>query len=159
MVVHNLAPQYDHSPELAEITVSYNKKQKASERFKIKSSQDIFRFANQLIPDSRIEFVEHFVIVLLNRNHGIIGFSTVSIGGMNSTIVDPKVVFAIALKCCAMGIALCHNHPSGITSPSEQDIRLTKRLKECADLFDMTLLDHIIIGEEKYYSFADEGII
>lgn len=83
----------------------------------------------------------------------------ISQGGLSGTVADVKVIFAIALKACASGIVLSHNHPSGETEPSEDDIKLTHKLFEAGELLDIKILDHLIISSDGYYSFKDEGII
>jgi DNA repair protein RadC len=82
---------------------------------------------------------------------------SISDGGITGTVVDPKKVFKIALEFNACAIIMGHNHPSGQIRPSEADISLTRKMKEAGELLDMPVLDHIIVGEEKYFSFADDG--
>jgi DNA repair protein RadC len=82
---------------------------------------------------------------------------SVSEGGQAGTVADPKKIFKMALDQNAAYIILCHNHPSGNLRPSDADIRLTRKMKEAGQLLDLPVLDHLIIGDEKYYSFADEG--
>ncbi|HEX5000915.1 MAG TPA: JAB domain-containing protein [Bacteroidia bacterium] len=82
-----------------------------------------------------------------------------SIGGTTGTVVDPKLVFSVALKCNAHGIILCHNHPSGNLNPSEADIRLTEKLKSAGFLLEIIVLDHIILTSESYISFVDKGLM
>lgn len=106
---------------------------------------------------NKIELVEQFNILLLDRQNGCIGVSTVATGGTAACIVDPKMIFATALKAKASGIILAHNHPSGSLRPSEEDIRVTKRLLEGADLLDLFVSDHLIVSRYDYYSFTDEG--
>ncbi|MNL18763.1 hypothetical protein D3C87_1399210 [compost metagenome] len=83
----------------------------------------------------------------------------ISIGGLHETSVDPKIIFAVALKSKASGIILCHNHPSEELQPSQEDINLTKRLKEVGKLLDTSILDHLIISKEGFYSFKEEGLM
>lgn len=89
----------------------------------------------------------------------MIGVFQVSTGGMCGTIADPRVIFAAALKACATSIILAHNHPSGNLQPSQSDIDLTNKLKAAGKLLDIEVLDHIILAEDTYLSFADEGIM
>ncbi|MCX6312748.1 MAG: DNA repair protein RadC [Bacteroidetes bacterium] len=123
---------------------------------KIRSSNDAYRIIR---PDLEDLPHEEFWILVLNRPNTVIKKEIVSRGGMNATIVDPKIVFKIAVSNGACGLVLCHNHPSGAVKPSEQDIRLTKRLREAANILDIALLDHIIVGANTYFSFADEGLL
>jgi DNA repair protein RadC len=83
----------------------------------------------------------------------------ISEGGISGTVVDPKKIFKIALELHASSIILGHNHPSGNTQPSEADAKITRKIKDCGMMLDMAVLDHIIIGGEMYYSFADEGAL
>jgi len=123
---------------------------------RIRSSADSYRIVRTELDDLTHE---EFWILLLNRSNLVLKKVQISRGGMNSTIVDPKIVFKAALNASASALILCHNHPSGVVKPSEQDIRLTKRLKEGAAIIDIALLDHIIVGVNTYFSFADDGLI
>jgi DNA repair protein RadC len=106
-----------------------------------------------------IELQEEFKVLLLNRNHQVLGIYPLSKGGVSGTVVDAKLVFSVALKCNASSIVMAHNHPSGNLKPSEADLKLTKKMKEIGTLMDTPVLDHLIIGENNYLSFADEGLI
>ena len=97
--------------------------------------------------------------VFLNRTNKALGVSFISKGGMAETVMDVKIILQTALKTHASGIILSHNHPSGNLHPSEADKRITSKIKEACKLLDLNLLDHIIITEEHYYIFADEGLI
>lgn len=128
---------------------------------KIKDSKDcnkILRLCYE-ITNNHISTVESFFALYLNRQNEIIAFQHVSVGGVSGTVVDPKVIFNHAINVLASGIILCHNHPSGNLKPSEQDMIITKQLQDGAKLFDMHIIDHIIITEKSYYSFADEGLL
>src|ERR1035437_4004667 len=114
---------------LAEIQVSYRTTVKASERRKIITSKDAESILRE-IWSSGMEFKEEFYIILLNRANKVLGWYKVSEGGMSGTVVDPKLVFSIALKSLACSIVLAHNHPSGNLKQSTEDINLTKRLKQ-----------------------------
>jgi len=124
------------------------------ERKKITCSKDVFEFFTSLIGDYAFET---FFILLLNRANKIIRHIQISEGGITGTVADPKKIFKLALENNGTSIILCHNHPSGNVKPSEADIRLTKKLKNAGDMLDIPVLDHIILGEEQYFSFADEG--
>lgn len=126
----------------------------ALERKKITCSKDVFEFFISLLGDMNYET---FYILLLNRANKIIRPVQISEGGMSGTVADPKKIFKIALQNNATSIILCHNHPSGNVKPSDADIRLTKKLKNAGEMLDIPVLDHIIIGEERYFSFADEN--
>ncbi len=128
----------------------------AAEVQAITGSEDAWKMVAPVLSDLQHE---EFWVLLLNRANVVVRKEIISKGGMNSTVVDPKIVFRAALDHSASGIILCHNHPSGSVKPSEQDLRLTRRLKEGAAILDISLLDHIIVGAKTYFSFADEGLL
>lgn len=106
----------------------------------------------------QIGFRECFKVMLLNRANKVLGIMTVSEGGQTSTIVDPKIILQAAILSHSASVILCHNHPSGRTEPSDSDIRLTSKVKQGLQLFDITLLDHLIISPTgASFSFADNG--
>jgi DNA repair protein RadC len=125
------------------------------ERKTIQSSGDAFEIFQSLINNPNYE---EFWILLLDRSNKILRPVCISEGGMSGTVVDPKKIFKIAIDNNATSLIVCHNHPSGNLQPSESDIKLTKKLKEGGQLLDISILDHLILGEEKYLSFADENI-
>lgn len=100
---------------------------------------------------------EYFFVILLNQANKIIKTVNISEGGITGTVVDPKKVFKHAIENNATSIILGHNHPSGSTSPSEPDRKLTRKIKEAGAFLDINVLDHVIVGGEKYFSFADSG--
>lgn len=102
---------------------------------------------------------EEFWILLLNRSNRIILYHRISQGGISGTITDIRLILKIALEKLSTSIILCHNHPSGNLTPSDADVQITKRIKESSKLMDIQLIDHIIIGNNGYFSFADEGIL
>ena len=95
----------------------------------------------------------------LDAKNRIICFDKVSIGSLNASIVHPREVYKTALLSSAAAVLFIHNHPSGDTTPSREDIDMTKRLKDAGELFGIRVLDHLIVGEEGYYSFANNGIL
>jgi len=123
---------------------------------KITSSKDVFDLFQSIMEDYKYE---SFWILLLNRANKIIKKIQVSDGGISGTVADPKRIFKHSIENEASGIILCHNHPSGNIKPSEADIKLTKKIKDGGALLDINVLDHIIIGEENYFSFADENML
>lgn len=145
--------------KVAEIEVSYKPHYKVAERPQISSSNDAYEIFIQQWSMSKIELVEEFKILLLNRRNRVLGVVHISSGGFSGTIADPKVIFAAALKACASGIILCHCHPSGELDPSREDITLTNKLKDGGVLLDLKILDHLIISKDSFYSFADEGLM
>jgi DNA repair protein RadC len=106
-----------------------------------------------------VEYREAFVVIYGDRANGVLGHAVISLGGVASTVVDPKIVFQHGLLCNASGMFLVHNHPSDNPKPSESDIELTRKLKQLGQMMDMIVLDHVILTSEGYYSFADEGIL
>ena len=145
--------------ELAEVELIYKSKVKASLRPLIASSSDLYKVLLQVWDSGRIELVEEFKVVFLNRANKVIGIMDASSGGITGTVADPRIILAGALKCCAVNIMLAHNHPSGSLKPSRADEQLTVKIKEAARFLDITVLDHIIVSNEGYYSFADEGLL
>jgi len=102
---------------------------------------------------------EEFWVILLNRANRMIRKKRVSEGGVSGTVADPKIIFKLAVDELASGIIVVHNHPSGNLKPSESDINLTKKIKEAGKVLEIALLDHLIIAHDRYFSFADEGLV
>jgi len=127
-----------------------------SEKPVIKDSQTAFVLFQKELGDLNYET---FCVLLLNRANKVVKIVKISDGGITGTIVDQRKVFKIALDNNATSIILGHNHPSGQVTPSASDIDLTKKLKAAGLTLDLPVLDHIIVGDGIYYSFADEGII
>jgi len=127
-----------------------------SEKPKIQTSKEAYDIIGPFLQDLN---VEEFWILLLNNAAKVISRECISRGGLNSTIVDARVVFRRALAQCATSIILVHNHPSGRTDPSAQDIKLTKNLVEIGKIMGIPISDHLIIGDQDYYSFCDEGCL
>ena len=145
--------------QVAEVELSYKTRVKASERPQIKSSKDGYELLKSHWDANKIEFVEQFKVLLLNRANKVLGMYEVSCGGVTGTIADPKLIFTAALKANACNIILSHNHPSGNLMPSMADEQLTRKIKEGGKLLDIQVMDHIIVTTESYFSFADEGLL
>ena len=143
----------------AEVELIYKSKVKASERPVIVSSKDAYNVLMKTWDEGKLEFVEQFNILLLNKANKVLGVYKVSSGGVTGTVADPKQIFAAALKANACGLILSHNHPSGNLKPSRQDEQLTGKIKEAGSFLDNKVLDHLIVTGESYYSFADEGLL
>lgn len=122
----------------------------------IKQSKDAYRIIAPLISDSNTEVA---YAIYLNKNNKVINKIKISEGGIDACIIDTKIVLHNALSSLATGIILFHNHPSGNLKPSSNDLSCTERLKRGCEIMGIKLLDHIIITENNYYSFADEGIL
>jgi DNA repair protein RadC len=122
----------------------------------ISKSNDIAIYLQAKLRDYRHEV---FAVLFLNRANKINRFEIVSEGGITGTVADPRVILRKALEEDAVNIILCHNHPSGSLKPSKSDEMLTDKIKEAASYMDIKVLDHIIVSESGYYSFADEGVL
>ena len=122
----------------------------------VRSSKELADYLKTALKDYEHEV---FAVVFMNRANKINHFQVLSSGGISHTIVDPRIIFKRALEVKATSIVLCHNHPSGNLRPSRQDEALTAKLKEAGTLLDINVVDHLIVSDEGYYSFADEGLI
>lgn len=141
-----------------EIQVLYKPRLDLNTLTKIVSSTEIVTFLNSIWTED-IEYRERFYAVYLNRQNKILGYYLISIGGCSGTVVDTKLIFQPAINLHASNIILAHNHPSGNTNPSEQDIRMTKRLVEAGKLLEIPILDHVILTVNNHYSFLTNGQI
>ncbi len=137
---------------IAAMELVKRKKISNNDYIRITCSKEVFELMYPLIADLNHE---EFWLILLNRKNRIIHKQNIGRGGVGNTTVDPKVIFKIAVNHLASGIILVHNHPSGQVEPSKPDIELTHKVKTAADLFDMLLLDHVILAGKNYYSFSD----
>lgn len=126
------------------------------EKSVISSSSDIAAFLQIRLKDYRHEV---FAVLFLNRANKVNHFEIISEGGITGTVADPRIILRKALEQDAVSVILCHNHPSGSLKPSRADEQLTAKIREAARYFDITVLDHIIVSENGYFSFADEGMI
>jgi DNA repair protein RadC len=125
-------------------------------RRRITVSRDAAGFLQPLMADL---LHEEFWILCLNRNNSVLGHCCISSGGVAGTVVDPKILFRMALEKKASSVILCHNHPSGNLKPSEEDLRLTRRMTEAGKLLEIQVLDHLIVSQHGFFSFADEGLL
>jgi len=138
---------------LPQIRIMLIREETETYRPKIKQSADVYKLSQDMINLDR----EEFRILLLDTKHRVTGVHTVSIGSLNTAIVHPREVFKAAVLANAFAIIALHNHPSGDPAPSPEDYALTKRLSEAGTILGIRLLDHVVIGEEHFYSFADHG--
>jgi DNA repair protein RadC len=122
----------------------------------IKCSKDVADIFQPILSDL---LHEEFWILFLNRSNRVINRMKLSQGGISGTVTDVRMVMKKAIECLASGIIVCHNHPSGNLNPSESDSKITQKIKEAGNLLDIQLLDHLIISDKDYYSFADNGLI
>lgn len=145
--------------QIAEVEIFYKSNIKAADRVKVISSKDTYNVLKNTFNPDKIEHREQFIILLLNRANHVLGWCNLSEGGTSGTVVEVKMIFQLALKANASGIILSHNHPSGQLIPSEQDRIITRKVKDCGKILDISVLDHLIVTSENYYSFADEGLM
>ena len=125
-------------------------------RIKIQSSEAAANFIRRFYTGD-IDIFESSFVLLLNSQNLTIGYAKLSQGGIQGTIMDPRLVAHYAVKCLASAVIIAHNHPSGALKPSDADITLTKKINSGLDLLDIKLLDHVIITSEGYYSLLDNG--
>jgi DNA repair protein RadC len=145
--------------KVAEVELVYKSKVKASERPVVQSSTDAANILRILWEDGKMELVEQFKVLFLNRSNKVICIYNVSSGGVTGTVADPKLIFTAALKVNAVSVILSHNHPSGSLKPSRADEELTQKIKGAGAFLDIKVLDHVILSSESYFSFADEGLL
>ncbi len=126
------------------------------EKTVVGTSADVALYLQASLRDYKHEV---FAVIFLNRANKINDFKIISEGGITGTVADPRVILKKALEEDAVSLILCHNHPSGSLKPSRADEELTQKIKEAAKYFDIKVLDHLIVGDDGYYSFADEGIL
>jgi DNA repair protein RadC len=122
----------------------------------IKCSKDVSDIFTPILSDLSHE---EFWVLFLNRSNKVINMMKLSQGGVSGTVTDVRVMMKKAIEYLASGIIVCHNHPSGNLNPSESDTKITQKIKEAGNLMDIQLLDHLIISDKDYYSFADNGLI
>jgi DNA repair protein RadC len=143
--------------KISEIKVTYSSNN--IDKPTVKSSLDSYKVLHTHWDMDTIELHEEFKVLLLNRANQALGVHHLSKGGVSGTVVDAKLIFSVALKCNASSIILAHNHPSCNKKPSQADIDITNKIKEGCRCLDMTLLDHLILIKDSYFSFADEGLL
>ena len=132
------------------------RKYRGREEVVIRGPEDLFKL---LRPRIGKEDREHFVAVLLSSRNTVIGIETVSVGSLNASIVHPREVFKPAIVHSASAIALAHNHPSGDVTPSEEDLAITRRLRDAGRLLGIDLLDHVIVGDRSFTSLKERKLL
>jgi DNA repair protein RadC len=142
-----------------EIQITYRYKFPPSQRQQVKTSSEAYKIFFSSWDKDKISMQEEFKILLLNRACKVLGIVHISSGGVSCTVVDPKLIFSAALKALASQIILCHSHPSGELRPSKADIDITNQLKQGGKLLDIQVIDHLIITDDGFFSFADEGLM
>lgn len=139
-----------------EVQLSYKRKHKLDFE-KIVSSQSASDCIREIFPSEQICYREHMYVLYLDNSNNILGYQLLSVGGITGTLADIRIILQGALLINAVGLILFHNHPSGNLTPSNADILLTQKVEKACKTIDIKLLDHIIITENSYYSFADNG--
>ncbi|HUH73342.1 MAG TPA: JAB domain-containing protein [Chitinophagales bacterium] len=143
---------------LQEAQVSFKPGYDLDELEVLRTSNECASFFRSIWEDD-LMYRERMYMILLNRASKVIGFNLLSIGGASGTIVDLKLVFQCAILTNASAIVLAHNHPSGTLYPSNSDIEITKRVKRAGDVMEIELVDHIILTQNSFYSFADHSLL
>jgi DNA repair protein RadC len=145
--------------QAAEIALVYKTNVNLADRPIVKTTEQIYGVLMSIWDAGKIELVEQFNVLLLNRGNKIIGVYRMSTGGISGTVADPRLIFAAAIKAKAQKIITSHNHPSGNLRPSREDINLTDKIQKAGILFGIKVMDHLIVTGDGYYSFKDEGSI
>jgi DNA repair protein RadC len=145
--------------QVSEILIKYQPKVKPVDRPKIQTSQAAYFECLKFLDPDMMNIKEEAVVLFLKNGGRVLGGYKISSGGITGTVVDIRLILAIALKSLATGLILAHTHPSGELIPSRADKEVTFKIKEAAKWMDITLHDHLIITYDGYFSFADEGII
>ena len=141
------------------LSLKISEEVKQSELRTIKTSEDAHQAFRKCFNKDTFLIQEQFIILMLNQANKIIGYYPLSVGGLTQTVVDVRLIFSTAINSFATAIIIGHNHPSGTLRPSEADKAITSKIKEAGNLLDIRLLDHLILTDESYFSFADDGIL
>lgn len=151
--------KFDNLYNVSEVQLIFKNRVNARNRPQVKCSKDAHAVLRTAWDKNRIGLLEEFKILMLNTAGFCLGVSDISVGGVSSCLVDPKIIFATALKANATSIILAHNHPSGSLKPSEPDIKLTQKLAEGGRHLDILVVEHIIMTPSSYYSMSDNGLV
>ena len=143
--------------QVGEVELSY--KSTVRKKLKIATSSDAYRMLLPTFREDTIGYKEYFKIVLLNQAQEVLGYTQISEGGITETSADVRIILQATLLVNATALILAHNHPSGKLRPSRQDVALTEQVKKAAEIMRITVIDHIILTDDSYYSFADEGLL
>lgn len=147
----------DNYSTMPELTIKYKKSDAVTTQ--IASSYDTDKILRKMFDSDTLDYNESFITIFLDASNKTIGWHKVSQGGITSTVVDVRQIFSVALKVRATQIILAHNHPSGNLKPSAADGLLTDKIKQAGKVLDIKLLDHLILSDTSFYSFADNGIL
>jgi len=154
----------DRTPRLSELKVTY-KRVRRKGRGREETTRPITApvkaadYIRTIWDGDTIELREDFLLVCLDASLSVLGWVRLHTGGIDSSPIDPRLLFGIALKAASAGILVAHNHPSGKLDPSEQDVTITRRLAQGAKLLGLRFVDHIIVGRSGYFSFAEAGML
>lgn len=140
---------------VGEVELSY--KPKFKKLHQVTCSEDAYKYLLPTYKEGTICYKEYFKVLFLNQSNQVLGYTLISEGGITDTTVDVRVILQAALLTNSVVIILAHNHPSGNLKPSRQGMEITKQVREAAQLMRITVLDHLILTDAGYYSFADEG--
>ena len=124
-----------------------------------RSSENVERVARAAIYQTLDADKEHFLLLAMNNKNRVNGFKVISTGSLTASLVHPREVWRAALHLCAAAVIFVHNHPSGDPAPSQEDQEITRRLKETGDMLGIRVLDHVVLGSERFFSFSDRGLI
>lgn len=144
---------------VAEIEIHYRNSKNSFDMVYVGKSEQAEALLRQTWDDNKIALLEQFKILLLDVSGHCFGISEIATGGKSQCVVDPRIIFGTAIKSNATNIILAHNHPSGSLKPSDADIKITQKLVQGGKLLDIDVLDHIILTQQEYFSFADMGLI
>lgn len=154
---------YEHTPHLAELKVSYRNPDPAENpcrpnppRERLTGPDDCEAYLRRVWDHDTIELREEFLVICLNSAFEVLGWVKLAAGAMNSVSVDPRLVFGVALQTASYGIVLAHNHPGGTVKPSLEDIEMSERLRDGGELLGVRVLDHLILTRNDFYCFSSE---
>jgi DNA repair protein RadC len=146
-------------PKVSEIELIYKSKVKAIDRPTVRSSSDAYHLFLEHWDKNKIEYVEQFKAMFLNRANRVLAIYEVSSGGISETVADPKQIFTAALKINSSQVIICHNHPTSNLKPSKSDEHLTETIVQAGKFLKLPVIDHLIVSIDGYLSFADEGLL
>jgi DNA repair protein RadC len=148
----------ERSPRLAELKAVYRRRT-SRKGPRVEMPADVVAYLRKVWDNDTLDLREDCLLICLNGAHEVLGWIRVASGGMDSALVDPRLVFGVALQTGAVAIIFAHNHPSDSTKPSEDDRALTRRLADGAKLLGIRFLDHVILGRSGSFSFSDAGLL
>lgn len=147
----------DMDYKVGEVELSY--KPTIGKKQKITMASDVYGMLLPTFREGTIGYKEYFKVMFLNQNQEVLGYTQIAEGGITETSADVRLILQAALLTNATAIILAHNHPSGSLRPSQQDISLTEQVRKAAEIMRIKVLDHLILSDDNYYSFADEGLL